>query len=62
MFIGKLKILNYVLFLVVFRFILRLYFLQENKIKVDGIEINCLQTGSGEHNVLCLPGLLGNFS
>lgn len=33
---------------------------QENKIKVDNIEINCLQTGNGYHKVFLLPGLVGN--
>ncbi len=40
---------------------MNLCYLQERKIAVNGIEINCLKTGVGPRNVFCLPGSLGDF-
>ncbi|KAL1452218.1 hypothetical protein WDU94_006514, partial [Cyamophila willieti] len=34
---------------------------QEQQVVIDGKTINYLKTGSGEHNVLCLPGALGSI-
>lgn len=34
--------------------------IQEGKIKVDGLDINCVQVGNGEHPVLLLPGAMGS--
>lgn len=33
--------------------------MQEQKIEVDGVNINYVRTGVGEHPVLLLPGAMG---
>ncbi|XP_033225044.1 valacyclovir hydrolase-like [Belonocnema kinseyi] len=33
--------------------------IKEGKVNVDGIDINCVQVGAGEHPVLLLPGVMG---
>ncbi|XP_053980550.1 valacyclovir hydrolase-like isoform X2 [Hylaeus volcanicus] len=34
---------------------------QERKVNVDGVDINCLSVGTGEHPVLLLPGAAGSI-